>query len=288
MSKEKIKRIEKIEVISVTESERGCGVRIEGAYVRMYDSPTQDIAIPLATCSCCGGGAVRQKGWQNITVGQLRQRAYLAEQPMPEIFDGVDGDVKVMLIFVGREHYHDLDLYLEESGEMGISRRIGYLPQSMPDLSNFYVALAYPRATVSMIQKYGWDVRTFRPNDKTVTLAQSIAINGFVIDRGAVGVKKHHAELQGVIFHVGEAHMEYVCGERTSKEPNRTMIRGAKKGLTFVHNQTAGVGGVQTKPNGDGSWGVYKNGAFVKNAESTTVLVDEVKICSDTKRKKKK
>jgi hypothetical protein len=282
-----------LKIVSVTESERGCGIRKEGAYIRMYDAAfgenAEALPIPLATCSCCGGGAVRQMGWQSITVAQLRQRAFLGGRDASQVLPDVSGDEKVALVFIGTEHYTTLEEYMDEANEMGISRRLGNVPTSIKDLSEFYVALAFPVVTKTMAGTLGWEVRNTKPNPKSKTIVQEILINGFAVKGGQATIEKHWAEFQGVIFKIGKARMEWVCSDEGAVHPTRTMLRAANRGITFVHqNKIVGVGGVQTRPRLDGQgWAVYQDGEEISNVNIENVSVDEAAVYKKTKNRNK-
>lgn len=127
------------EIITQTESERGCGYRKAGGLYLVSATGSRPcgklpVALP-ALCPCCGAGIQFHRGFQwtdNRLLGQQECRTTYCATTHPGGGCFPFGHVKRFgLMWVGKEHYPSSVSFEAETERMGISKKIGLVPKDL-------------------------------------------------------------------------------------------------------------------------------------------------------------
>jgi hypothetical protein len=139
---------------------RGCGWRKPGGLYLVtprLNAPCCKLPLPLTVCPCCGEGIRLARGWTWVNLNALfphkRCESELMQCPLknvghlhtpPEHFN------RVGLIRIGEKYYPEVSDFLEESAELGVSRRITAVPKGFV-LGETWVALAHKKAVTTTL-----------------------------------------------------------------------------------------------------------------------------------------
>lgn len=114
------------------------------------------LPIQLVACSHCGAGVKQSRGWQWLTVAQLKDSGTLGKCKKidkhcprcpacnPQLFEKAVPADKVGLLWIGGVYYSPA-AFLEEAKRLGVSRRIAAIPKGFV-VGSTYVACAHPGA----------------------------------------------------------------------------------------------------------------------------------------------
>lgn len=267
-----------VSVINVTESERGCGLREKpgAAYIRIYEpggDPCGWMPFPLVSCPCCHGGIKRQRGINVVPFETLKNQTDFSSKKCTLCGKGnalsclsIQNDEKVAINFIGEAHYPSMFEIVEEGNRMGYSRRLNAIPDGIKDLSDFWVALVYPKPDEDEMD--AWDIEEIQPkkNSRTKIRIMNVNIPSYEEGRGYFH-KSKDVRVEGMVFKFKKASIEMLVNDEMMQNPSKNMANIAKRGGKFVKVNNTVQGGVQTKPNKDGEWGIYKDGEFIQPAE---------------------
>lgn len=127
---------------------RGCGFRkVGGMYLcgEYISSPCDRMPFPLTTCPVCGQGIKVGRGFTEINPYRLWGiHQDCADRLRPcHVCDPQDEPAYIML--VGAGNYKMPQDFLDEARQMGISKRIPFIPKDL-ELGKTVVYLAHPQA----------------------------------------------------------------------------------------------------------------------------------------------
>lgn len=274
-----------INIQKVKESERVCGKRSKGYYIRSYPENVENEMkpIPLASCAVCGGGIKRSRNYRLTDMKTINKAAALAG--LNRVSDEPD-ETQVILVFVGKTY--GFEDFVRESERMGISRTLGNsCPNGLKSYKDVWVAYAYPTVTSSQANLWGWKMDSYKKNPKSNAITQTIETNGFDIDKkGKPIFTKRFSDFQGFIFSIRKGNVERFM-ENDEQLKTRNDIRQANKGMTFVKREAIiAQGGCHSKPDENGNWGLYQDGQLVGDVESDVITLDVAVIQKETRKKK--
>jgi len=143
------------------EAIRGCGFRhVGGLYLcgEYSSAPCDRLPLPLTTCPVCGGGIKVSRGFTQINPCRLwAPHDYSHRDENSGIFiqhcnDRIrpchvcdPKDEIAYIMGVGEKYYKTPDDFLREARQLGISKRIPFIPKELK-LGETIVYLAHPRA----------------------------------------------------------------------------------------------------------------------------------------------
>jgi len=137
-----------IEIHEVLDYERGCGWREPGGLYLRSDTAAQPcgrLPVPLGACTGCGRPWRAVKGWTVVDLGELFAGKICLESRLRcescclKTPTGMAG-----LLWVASTHYRTPDLFLYESRELGVSKRIPDVPDWF-EIGTSVVLLAHCR-----------------------------------------------------------------------------------------------------------------------------------------------
>lgn len=132
-----------------TEARRRCGYRKVGGLYLMGSgegAPCDRLPIPVSVCPCCNQGIKQARGWTWLDLGKFFDSK--AHQDCHDTFPCplCDGRIeKAGLLWIGEKFYPTPADFLQESREMGMSRRITAVPRGFK-AGETWVLLAHPKA----------------------------------------------------------------------------------------------------------------------------------------------
>lgn len=140
---------------------RGCGYRkVGGLYLcgEYFHAPCDRLPLPLTTCSVCGGGIKVSRGFTKINPYRLwGPHDYSDRDESSGIFiqrctDRIrpchvcdPRDEIAFIMGVGQGYYKTPGDFMEEAHQLGISKRIPFIPKELK-LGETVVYLAHPKA----------------------------------------------------------------------------------------------------------------------------------------------
>lgn len=143
------------------EAIRGCGYRhVGGLYLcgKYISIPCDRLPYPLATCPTCGGGIKVSRGFTKINPYRLWGRHDYSSWDknsgiyIQRCFDKIrpcficdPRDEVAFIMGVGEKYYKNPGDFLEEAHQLGISKRIPFIPKEL-ELGKTIVYLAHPKA----------------------------------------------------------------------------------------------------------------------------------------------
>lgn len=138
---------------TVYEGKRGCGFRkVHGLYLRSDGETMQCGKFPLelTVCPCCGNGIKPARGFTWIDLAKLAVGKQCKNEGhqcnvCPASQENLAKIVKCGLIWVGEKFYKTPNAFVTESFQMGISRRINFVPKDFV-VGETWVALAHEKA----------------------------------------------------------------------------------------------------------------------------------------------
>lgn len=142
---------------TVTEKKRGCGFRKKGGFYLMGGGegyPCGMLPIPLTICPCCGSGIKFTRAFSWISKDLLKHDAHrCSRQDLSAgcgpcgIQEVLKGEEKILLMWVGEKFYKSPRAFVAEALDMGISKRIPFIPSpAYFKLGVTWVALAHAKA----------------------------------------------------------------------------------------------------------------------------------------------
>ena len=130
------------------EAKRGCGFRkVGGLYLcgEYIHVPCDRLPLPLTTCPVCGQGIKVGRGFTQINPYRLwgihencRDHFYPCKVCQPK-------DEPAYIMGVGEKYYKTPDDFTREAWEMGVSKRIPFVPKELK-LGETVIYLAHPKA----------------------------------------------------------------------------------------------------------------------------------------------
>jgi len=142
---------------------RGCGYRkVNALYLvgEYLSSPCDRMPFPLTACPVCGQGIKVSRGFTQVNPCRLWGIHQDCKDKFRPCFLCDPQDQPAYIMLVGAGSYKTPQDFLEEAREMGISKRIPFVPKDL-ELGKTVVYLAHPKAC---------DVR------ESVALQQAMAI----------------------------------------------------------------------------------------------------------------
>lgn len=130
------------------EKKRGCGYRKVGAMYLcggFWFVPCDRLPFPLLTCPVCGGGIRVSRGFTEINpLALFGNHLNCKDKNKPCSMCDPKGD-PAFIMGVGEKFYSTPTAFMEEATEMGVSKRIPFIPRGMV-LGETVVYLAHPKA----------------------------------------------------------------------------------------------------------------------------------------------
>lgn len=130
------------------EARRGCGFRkVGGMYLcgEYFHAPCDQMPFPLNTCPVCGQGIKVSRNCTRVNPYRLwgiHRDCQDLHRPCL-MCDPLDAHAYIML--VGKTHYKTPFDFMREAHEMGISKRIPFIPKDL-ELGKTVIYLAHPKA----------------------------------------------------------------------------------------------------------------------------------------------
>lgn len=127
---------------------RGCGYRkVDALYIvgEYISSPCDRMPFPLTTCPVCGQGIKVSRGFTEVNPYRLWGIHQDCKDKFRPCFLCDPQDQPAYIMLVGAGSYKTPQDFLEEAREMGISKRIPFIPKGM-ELGKTVVYLAHPKA----------------------------------------------------------------------------------------------------------------------------------------------
>jgi len=149
-----------VKIPTLHERKRGCGYRTPGGLYLMGPPPGEPcslLPIELAVCPTCGSGFKPSRGWTWIEPdpitgpGPHQSDRHTKRCPLGE--PGRMGD-RAGLIWIGEQFYRTPAEFMREAADMGISRRIGGVPNDYVP-GKTWVLLAHRKALIKGCQLAG-------------------------------------------------------------------------------------------------------------------------------------
>ena len=157
-----------MKIPTLHERKRGCGYRTPGGLYLMGPPPGEPcslLPIELAVCPTCGSGFKPSRGWTWIEPdpitgpGPHQSDRHTKRCPLGE--PGRMGD-RAGLIWIGEQFYKTPAEFMREAADMGISRRIGGVPNDYVP-GKTWVLLAHRKALVKGIDEAAGIFTAYRP-----------------------------------------------------------------------------------------------------------------------------
>lgn len=124
-----------MEIKTITEGKRGCGFRKKGGLYLFSGAAWDDcgmLPIPLHVCTACGQGIKPLRGFGWISPGLWEGKICAFGSECKNCAPFFDSDIKkVGIMWVGSRFYPSADKFMEESRELGVSKRISMVPKEL-------------------------------------------------------------------------------------------------------------------------------------------------------------
>jgi hypothetical protein len=136
---------------TVYEGARGCGLRKPGALYLMADTPNLGcplMPVELDVCPCCGHGIKPARGWTWVDADAICNPHWHGSDDHTAVCPLGYPLGKAGLIWIGEQFYKTPAEFLNEARRMGISRRITAVPRDFK-VGETWVLLAHRKAIVS-------------------------------------------------------------------------------------------------------------------------------------------
>lgn len=131
------------------ESERGCGYRHKGLYIigGKFGEPCGKLPILLTVCPCCNAGIKFSRGFQWISHLIVREHPCVLElnDACKKCAVWKGGLEWYGMMWVGEKFYKTPEDFMEEGDVMGISKRIGAIPNEF-EVGVDWILLAHRKA----------------------------------------------------------------------------------------------------------------------------------------------
>jgi len=130
------------------EQKRGCGYRkVGGSYLcgEYIHCSCDRLPLPLNTCPVCGQGIKVSRGFTEINpfpLWRMHQDCKDILRPC-HVCDPLNQPAYIML--VGEKYYKTPEDFMREGRELGISKRIPFIPKDL-ELGKTVIYLAHPKA----------------------------------------------------------------------------------------------------------------------------------------------
>ena len=130
------------------EGKRGCGYRrVGGLYLvgGSISKPCDRLPYPLETCPVCGAGIKITRGFTRVIPSQLFGQHHDCHDKHRPCFMCDPKDEPAFILGVGERYYKSTGDFMAEANEMGISKRIPFVPKEL-ELGITIVYLSHPKA----------------------------------------------------------------------------------------------------------------------------------------------
>lgn len=130
------------------EPERGCGYRRVGALYlcgEFIEISCDRLPLPLGACPVCGGGIKVGRGFTKINPYQLWGNHQDCKDYFHPCFICDPNDEPAFIMGVGIRFYPTPLEFIEEARQLGISKRVPFLPREL-ELGKTVLYLAHPKA----------------------------------------------------------------------------------------------------------------------------------------------
>lgn len=130
------------------ERKRGCGFRKVGGYylVGGYISvPCDRMPHPIGSCPVCGQGIHFTRAFTEISPLKLFGVHQPCDDAVLPCFLCTPTTEPAFIMWVGTKHYPTPEPFLTEATEMGISKRVHFIPKKL-ELGKTVIYLAHPKA----------------------------------------------------------------------------------------------------------------------------------------------
>ncbi|MBU1082466.1 MAG: hypothetical protein KKB59_18415 [Spirochaetes bacterium] len=127
---------------------RGCGYRkVGGTYLcgECISAPCDRMPFPLTVCPVCGQGIKVSRGFTQVNPYRLWGRHQDCKDNFRPCFLCDPKDEPAYIMLVGAGNYKTPGDFLEEARQLGISKRIPFIPKGL-ELGKTVIYLAHPRA----------------------------------------------------------------------------------------------------------------------------------------------
>jgi hypothetical protein len=138
------------------EAKRWCGYRhVGGLYLcgKYISVPCDRLPYPLDICPTCGGGIKVSRGFTKINPLRLLGPHEDCTDNLRPCYMCDPSDAPAFIMGVGEKYYKTPGDFLAEAHDLGISKRIPFIPKEM-ELGKTIVYLAHPKACMVKVPSY--------------------------------------------------------------------------------------------------------------------------------------